>query len=117
LRESGTIPPEFQAVVTLSEEAPLSLSPAVELTRLSAAFGTMPWGCSLAFRRVDEGERFGALFDARLHHPRAVRVFLKRYRRLLGIVCAQPDRPLSELIPTRWRRFGPLLRRRVVGRR
>jgi non-ribosomal peptide synthetase component F len=117
LREGGTIPPEFQAVVLAGEEMPLRLSPAVELTRLSVAFGTMPWGFSLASRRVGERERLGALFDARLHHPRAVRVFLKRYRRLLGRVCAEPDQPLSELIPRRWHHFGPLLRRSVVGRR
>jgi non-ribosomal peptide synthetase component F/acyl carrier protein len=117
LRESGTIPPEFQAILGVANDAlPLRFA-GLEMTHLGRVYGTMPWGFSVQFRRSREAERFRAIFDARLHHPRAVRVFMKRYRRLLGIVCSEPDRPLPDLLPAHWARFGPLLRRRVVERR
>lgn len=118
LRERGTIPPEFQAVVGIrTEESLPDLSAGVEMTRLSTTLATMAWGFTLQFKRLNGEERMGATFDARLHEPRAVRIFLKRYQHLLGRFCTEPDLTLSELIPSRWRRFGPLLRRRVVERR
>ncbi len=114
LRESGTIPPEFQAIFSVANyNLPLSFA-GLEMSHLGRVYGSMPWGFTLQFRRSGVGESFTATFDARRHQPRAVRTFLKRYQRLLGMVCEQPDRPLADLIPARWRRFGPLLRRRVI---
>jgi hypothetical protein len=117
LRESGTIPPEFQAIFGVANNSlPISFA-GLEMSHLGRVYGSMPWGFTLQFRRSRVAESFIATFDARLHDPRAVRSFLKRYQRLLGMVCDQPDRPLEELIPGRWSSFGPLLRRRVVDRR
>jgi non-ribosomal peptide synthetase component F/acyl carrier protein len=116
LRESGTIPPEFQAIFSVaSYNLPISFA-GLEMSNLGRTVGSMPWGFSLQLRRTRVDESFAATFDARVHHPRAVRTFLRRYRRLLGMVCDRPDRPLAELIPARWRTFGPLLRRRVIER-
>jgi non-ribosomal peptide synthetase component F/acyl carrier protein len=117
LRQSGTIPPEFQAILTVGNLGPPLRFGGLAATRLPPVFGSMPWGFTLQLFRAREVERCRATFDARLHDPRAVRTFLKRYRRLLASVCDQPDRPLPELIPKRWQSFGPLLRRRVVERR
>jgi hypothetical protein len=86
------------------------------MSHLGRVFGAMPWGFTLQFRRGGDNESFTATFDARVHEPRAVGIFLKRYQRLLGRVCDEPDRPLAELIPRRWRSYGPLLRRRVIDR-
>ena len=117
LRERGTIPPEFQAIFAVAyEDLPMRFA-GLEVTRARPSFGAMPWGFTLQFRRQRAAERCVAMFDTRLHDPRAVRTLLQRYLRLLGRVCAEPDRPLDDLIPRRWRRFGPLLRRRVVARR
>lgn len=117
LRESGTIPPEFQAIFSVTNDRlPLRFA-GLEMSHLGRVYGSMPWGFTLQFRRSSVAECFTATFDARLHDPRAVRTFLKRYRRLLARVCNEPDRPLPELIPKRWHGFGPLLRRRVVERR
>jgi amino acid adenylation domain-containing protein len=116
LRESGTIPPEFQAIFSVANDIlPISFA-GLEMSHLGRVFGAMPWGFTLQFRRGGENESFTATFDARVHEPRAVGIFLKRYQRLLGRVCDEPDRPLAELIPRRWRSYGPLLRRRVIDR-
>jgi hypothetical protein len=117
LREGGTIPPEFQAILSVANLNPPLRFGGLVATRLPPIFGSMPWGFTLQLFRVGDVERCRATFDARLHDPRAVRTFLKRYGRLLAMVCDEPDRPLSELIPRRWHSFGPLLRRRVVERR
>jgi non-ribosomal peptide synthetase component F/acyl carrier protein len=117
LREGGTIPPEFQAIFSIANDVlPLSFA-GLEMSHVDRVFGSMPWGFSLQFRRGGVNESFTATFDARLHEPRAVRSFVKRYQRLLGRVCDEPDRPLADLIPRRWQRFGPLVRRRVIDRR
>jgi non-ribosomal peptide synthetase component F/acyl carrier protein len=117
LREGGTIPPEFQAILTVANLHPPLRFGGLVATRLPPVFGSMSWGFTLQLFGAGDVERCRATFDARLHDPRAVRSFLKRYRRLLAMVCDQPDRPLPDLIPKRWQSFGPLLRRRVVGRR
>jgi non-ribosomal peptide synthetase component F/acyl carrier protein len=117
LRERGTIPPEFQAIFSVADNIlPISFG-GLEMSHLGRVYGSMPWGFTLHFRRSTVNESFHAAFDARVHDPRAVRAFLKRYRRLLTMVCKQPERPLAELIPTRWSTFGPLIRRRVIDRR
>ncbi len=116
LRESGTIPPEFQAIFSVAHNnLPISFG-GLEMSHLGRVYGSMPWGFTLQFRRSRVNESFQATFDAHVHDPRAVRSFLKRYRRLLSMVCKQPERPLAELIPRRWESFGPLLRRRVIDR-
>jgi non-ribosomal peptide synthetase component F/acyl carrier protein len=116
LRESGTIPPEFQAIFSVASNGLPIRFAGLEMSHLGRVYGSMPWGFTLQFRRSSVAEDFTATFDARLHEPRAVRSFVKRYRRLLAMVCDEPDRPLPDLIPKRWHGFGPLLRRRVVAR-
>ena len=114
LRERGTIPPEFQGIFTVSEDRLPTRCGDLELVHTRRLFGTMPWGFSLAFRRRQQREQCWVAFDARRYDPAAVGVFAKRLVRLLERVAEEPDRRLDERLPGRWRRFGPLLRRRLA---
>jgi amino acid adenylation domain-containing protein len=52
-----------------------------------------PWMFSLGH----ESHRGRAVFDTRLYEPDGVERFLSRLQELVGMVCAEPDRPLRDL--------------------
>jgi non-ribosomal peptide synthetase component F/acyl carrier protein len=117
LHAAGISPPEIGSIFSVSDPMSPARFAGLEMTPLDRVYARMPWGLTIQPRREWYGERCLAAFDATVLHPRAVRIFLKRYQRLLERICAEPDRPLRELVPGRSRRFGPLLRRRLAARR
>jgi non-ribosomal peptide synthetase component F/acyl carrier protein len=117
LHGTGIAPPEIRSIFSVGDPVSPKTFAGIEMIPLDRVWGTMPWGFTLQPRRYWDGERLLATFDATAHHPRAVRAFLKRYRRFLERICAEPNRPLRDLVPSRSRRFGPLLRRRLIAQR
>jgi non-ribosomal peptide synthetase component F/acyl carrier protein len=117
LRSKGIASPEIHSIFSVAPELPRTRLAGIEMTPLDRVWGHMPWGFTMQHRRSRDRERCLATFDATVHHPTAVRGFLKRYQRFLERICAEPDRPLRELVPRRSRRFGPLLQRRLASRR
>ncbi|HKH41641.1 MAG TPA: condensation domain-containing protein [Solirubrobacterales bacterium] len=115
LRATGTSPPELQGILGFRDVPPTMRFGGLEMTHIDRVFPAMPWRFTLQSRRSGAGERCFAAFDARLHDPRAVRLFLRRYQGLLAKACTDPDRPIGDLIPRRRRRFGPFLRRQLVA--
>lgn len=115
LRATGTIPPEFHSIFSIVNEMPPARFQGLEMTPIDRAYASMPWGFTLAHRRDVNVERCLAAFDARLYDPKAVRSFVKRYRRLFKRICAEPDRPLGELVRGRSIRFSLPLRRGLSG--
>ena len=111
LRAGGTTPPELHSILSIRDVlSPRSVA-GIEITPLEHAFGSMPWGFSLQLAPSWEATRCLAAFDARVHDPAAVRAFIESYKRLLGDVCSEPDRPLRELLPRSPGRLSRLLRR------
>jgi hypothetical protein len=107
-----TPPPEFQSIFGVRDPRETVRFAGLEMTPLTRVFGSMPWGFSIRHEPHPDAEQCLAAFDARVNDPRAVRSFLKRYRRLLERICAEPDRPLEELVPGRSRLVPRLLQRR-----
>jgi amino acid adenylation domain-containing protein len=115
LRAADVTPPELRAMFSVGPVMPPTRFAGLEMTPLERVRAAqMPWGFSIHLAPHGGGERCLTTFDATVHHPRAVRVFGQRYLHLLGRISADPDRPIRELIPRHSRRFGPLLRRRLV---
>jgi hypothetical protein len=101
LRASDVTPPELTSIFSATDPMPRIRFADLEMTPLRRVFGSMPWGFTMGVDRNWEAERCMARFDARIHDPDAVRSFVERYGRLLESICADPDRPLGDLLPRR----------------
>jgi hypothetical protein len=113
LREEGAPPPELTAILSTWGTMPRVRFEGLEVSPLERHFGQMPWGFTIQIDPYWETERCYAAFDARIHDPAAVRSFIEAYRQLLRAVSSEPERPLSELLPSarparrrRWRSRG-----------
>jgi amino acid adenylation domain-containing protein len=101
LRRGGLNLPHIQAFLSAWGTLPPVRFEGLEVSPLKRSFGTMPWGFTIQLDPYWETERCLASFDARVHDPGEVRTFIADYQRLLGVIAAEPKRPLSELLPGR----------------
>jgi amino acid adenylation domain-containing protein len=98
LRAGGTALPELRVIFTSTTDVPPCRFGDLDVTSERRHFGSMPWEFTCAVDDGTEPERSNACFDARLYDPAGVRSFLDRLRRLASEVCAEPERPLRELL-------------------
>jgi Condensation domain/Phosphopantetheine attachment site/AMP-binding enzyme C-terminal domain len=99
LRRGGVEPPEVRAMFQVHERW---LDVGFGDTKVESPryrFQGMPWGFSLVVSRPQQGERWVANFDPRIHDPVGVQLFLEHLEQLGARVGAEPDRPLEELAP------------------
>jgi hypothetical protein len=98
LLRQGTPPPAIKAIVGTSEHLPPVSFGGVEATTLKRTFYSMPWSFSCVTSPWYEADRCLASFDARVHDPRGVRVFIDGLKELCSLVSAEPQRPLEDLL-------------------
>jgi amino acid adenylation domain-containing protein len=110
LRDAGTPPPEFSSIFGIRDDRRTIRFAGLEMTPMVRVLGAMPWRFTFSPWIAPDGEYCRATFDARLHDPRKVRTFLGHQLSLLERICAEPERPLRELVPRR--RLPPFVGRR-----
>lgn len=97
LTREGITPPAINAVLIASELMPSVRAGGTDFTYLERKTKIMPWGFSMIFYR--DCPRCEARFDATIYDPAGVRSMVERYNQFMAAACAQPDRPLEELLP------------------
>ena len=96
LIREGIAPPVINAIVQTSELMPSLHLGDTDIVHLERVLTMMPWGFSLIFYR--DSFRCEARFDATIYDPAGVRSMIERYCQFMTAVCAEPDRPLRELL-------------------
>ena len=94
LAAAGNPAPEIRAIFSISDHHQPRSFGGFELTQVERTKQAMPWGFSMKLDQHNE-DRCHTSFDARLHDPSGVRVFVERYRELLGVFARRPDLPLA----------------------
>ncbi len=99
LAREGVALPQVRVLFAPSEAHPARRFAGIESTPCEHSLEHyMPSGFSFMVDRDHEGEGCRTDFDARVYEPALVRAFTERYRRLAGLFCGDPGRPLGELV-------------------
>jgi non-ribosomal peptide synthetase component F len=96
LAEEGIATPVIRLIYNPTVHRPPRLAD-LGLEVMRRRFSAMPWEFSIAPDRARESSECEVAFDARIHDPLGVRLFLERFQSLAGAVCAEPDRPVEEV--------------------
>jgi amino acid adenylation domain-containing protein len=119
LRADGIDRPAALAIFGESLALPTLRFSGLEIMTPKSTFEHMPVGFGFFVHRQREADRCYVRFDPRVYEPSGVSAFLERFQRLAAAACAEPDRPLRDLIAqTRYARRSrtSLLRRLSRGR-
>ena len=98
LREQGTNFPPIEIMFASVEVNPMRCFGGLRFERLNKCHGPMPWEFTFNVDRWREEDGFLTTFNACKHEPAGVRSFIEGYKRLVLAACAEPDRPVRELL-------------------
>ena len=104
LTKEGVTLPEINSIVQASESMPSIRLGETDIANPERILPRMPWGFSLLFYR--DCHRCEARFDATNYDQAGVRSMMERYTQFMAAACAEPDRPLCELMNSTSRRLG-----------
>ncbi|HEU5092065.1 MAG TPA: condensation domain-containing protein, partial [Nitrospira sp.] len=98
LREIFQTPPQITALFHMTQRYIPNKLANLEFTLLRRCEPVMPWGITVTHDGNDEVQECRVTFDANIHDPAGVRLFVDRYTRLLDAISHHPNCSLAQLM-------------------